>query len=130
MYYALPNVVCVNCNEPLAHLYPLYQQLTKMNYTQEEIFNMINLKNYCCRKELAQSQIIVTIKPDEQKILGQMKSTSVLKNASITPLPSTMPRVYLQEKFGIPTCYSVGHTTALNDHMIVHHVGEATYLAL
>ena len=126
----LPNVVCFNCNKPVAHLYDQYQQLVMMGYPREDIFTMLDVNNYCCRHQLSQSQVMVMKKQDNQKILGQYKN---IKKPSITPLmiPSDDAVIQLNRYgSGIPQEYKIGSPNVLNDHLMIHHVSEATYLAL
>ncbi len=49
-YYALPNVRCIECNTPI-NKYKKYEELLKEGYEPIEVYEMLNIKRGCCRKE-------------------------------------------------------------------------------
>lgn len=49
-YYPLPNVRCIECNKPI-NLYNRYSQLLQEGYEPIEVFEELNIKRLCCRKE-------------------------------------------------------------------------------
>jgi DNA-directed RNA polymerase subunit N (RpoN/RPB10) len=48
----LPNVRCVTCGKVLGHLHSRLEQLRIKNYTNEEIFEELEIKRPCCRNEM------------------------------------------------------------------------------
>ena len=51
--YELPNIRCMTCNNPIAHLLEEYHLLKKSGVEMSIIFDQLHLPRYCCRKELS-----------------------------------------------------------------------------
>ncbi|HSW76467.1 MAG TPA: RpoN/RPB10 RNA polymerase subunit family protein [Candidatus Saccharimonadales bacterium] len=137
--YELPNICCIECNKPIAHLYDVYRQLKNINDDEHDHFNMLNVTRYCCRKELAKPEIKIINKANKDKILGitmiKPKSFSISSSisSSITPLVLSSDNICIQSKMErhcIPIYCEIGDGYKLTDDLNVHKVSKATYLAL
>ncbi len=127
--YELPNIRCVTCNKPIAHLYETYKQLLTM-MPAIEVYETLNLKNSCCRSQIGFAHQITINKPDEYKILGienekdvvdvKQKLKPIFKNKTINY--KVMPCVPLSISLS-------SKTTKLNDELYVSYINESIFLA-
>ena len=49
-YYPLPNVRCFECNTPITK-YKRYEELIRLGYDPIDVYEQLNIKRVCCRKE-------------------------------------------------------------------------------
>lgn len=138
--YQLPNVRCVTCNKPIAHLYEEYKNLLDMKYPAIDIYNMLDLKNVCCRTEIGFAKHIIITKPNEYKILGIDEPNTTVLIPSVTPLKKGLIKpisvgksITIQTKIKkscIPVSITVGSkTTKLNDELCLSYMDESIYMA-
>lgn len=55
-YYALPNVRCIECNLPITK-YNKYKELLEEGLEPIEVYETLNIKRVCCRKEYSQAHL-------------------------------------------------------------------------
>jgi len=133
--YELPMIRCFNCNKPLAHLYEDFKKLSEMRYNNLEIYELLNIKNPCCREKLSCAEIIIINKPDENTILGVKNTVVMPKMTQITkikPLIVDTPvkTINNQVMYGIPINYTVAQKRKkLSEDIYVSYIEEGTYLA-
>ena len=136
--YTLPNIRCMHCNKPIAHLYNDYTILSTIERNQDVVFNMLRLDNYCCRMQLARAEIKTINKPDEDKILGSYQkiqfnpptnSTSKLTPLNYAFSSNTTIRPNVKNRL-VPIEYDMGESYNLTDEILVHKVHKTTYLAI
>ena len=97
-YYALPNVRCIECNAPI-NKYKKYEMLIKEGYQPIEVYEMLNIKRVCCRKEYGSPHLepIPTINYDliEDEPIGTLKKNPKLMKK---PAKSDIIRLYEKDK--------------------------------
>ncbi len=130
--YQLPNIRCVTCNKPIAHLYEEYKNLLNMKFPAIEIYTMLDLKNPCCRSEIGFAKHIVITKPNEYKILGIDEPEPAI-SVKITPILNNVVKgviITKIQKSCIPVSITVGSkTTKLNDDLWLSYMDESIYMA-
>lgn len=131
--YELPNIRCVNCNKPIAHLYEEYKNLLNMNMPAIEVYETLGLEKVCCRTEIGFAKNVNITKPDEYKILG-IDGPEMIEKPKLKPLPKLeKPGKKIEVtiiKPCMPLSITVGSKTRkLNDELWVSYVNESIYLA-
>lgn len=127
-YYSLPVIRCITCNKPIAHLFEQYQMLIDMGHDPSESFDIIDVKNYCCRRQFLAQKIPIT-----KCIEGHMLD---IKNFKPTPFTSYEGTDFLQnniineEHICIPIMIKPStKIKRLNETLYLSYVAESTYLA-
>jgi DNA-directed RNA polymerase subunit N (RpoN/RPB10) len=99
----LPPVRCHTCGKPVGTLYKTYEQMQKEGYTNEEIFEELEIKRYCCRVALEHPQKISSLDvnpnalydlPSSKNIFTQpaaksVRTTKLSKNKYLSSEPLT-----------------------------------------
>lgn len=99
----LPPVRCHTCGKPVGTLYKTYEQMKKEGYTNEEIFEELEIKRYCCRVALEHPQKISSLEvnpnalydlPSSKNIFTQpaaksVRTTKLSKNKYLSNEPLT-----------------------------------------
>lgn len=128
--YELPNIRCINCNKPIAHLYEKYKKLLEMHMPAIEVYEVLGLKRVCCRTEIGFAKHVTITQPNEYKIAG-VDGPDIIQKAKIKPVfnkPSK--KIESIPKPCMPISITIGSkTTMLNDELWVNYVNECIYLA-
>ncbi len=133
--YELPNIRCVNCNKPIAHLFEKYKHLLSMQVPAVEVYEILGLKRVCCRKEIGYAKIITITKSNEYKILGidgpESRPLIPEVKSKLKPIvQKSSKKIESVHKPCIPISICIGSkTTKLNDDLWVSYVNESIYLA-
>lgn len=132
--YELPMIRCFNCNKPLAHLFEKYKNLLEiMGETEKiKIYEILNIKNPCCREKITFPEIIIINKPDENAILGIKKiiPKPKLTQLQVTKINENVKIITNEEKISIPIRCAVGHKQKkISDDLYISYVNESVYIA-
>lgn len=125
--YKLPNIRCINCNTPIAHLYNLYNDLIALNFTSIEAFDTLGMNKYCCRAEISRTINIPLLTCIDSK----MKDVNVVKYSIIH---KEFYEIEIIENDIMKGCIPLKIKTSnvikmLNDTIHVTYVDESVYLA-
>jgi DNA-directed RNA polymerase subunit N (RpoN/RPB10) len=137
--YELPPIRCFNCNKPIAHLYEQYKNLINImnidnSNLNKEIFDILNIKNPCCREKLYLPEIIIIDKPDENMISGIISSNTNKpeQKPKLTQLKQIIaePKIIKNnEQRFIPISYNVSHKKKkINESMYISYATNMTFL--
>jgi DNA-directed RNA polymerase subunit N (RpoN/RPB10) len=132
--YELPMIRCFNCNKPIAHLFEEYKNLLAIMDDKKKIYEILNIKNPCCREKITFPEIIIINKPDENVILG-IKHKIIPKESKLTEIAKiktveNFKTITNEEKISIPIRCTVGYKRKkINDYLYISYVCESTYIA-
>jgi DNA-directed RNA polymerase subunit N (RpoN/RPB10) len=135
--YELPVIRCYNCNKPLAHLLEKYHELLSIfpNHPNRniEIFDILNIKNSCCREKIAQPEIIIINKPDENTIYDiTEKIEPKITKLKIKPVEIPISNKIIKNEEGIliPIHINVGHKRKnISDELYINYATDVTFIA-
>jgi DNA-directed RNA polymerase subunit N (RpoN/RPB10) len=124
--YQLPNVRCINCNKPVAHLFALYKELQSMGFCDDEVFNTLGVIRYCCRREFSTATIVPLLTCIESK----MKDVNVNKFPIIRKETYEVEEIDYDEKNGVPTLVKATNVIKmLNDTLYVTYSDSSEFIA-
>jgi DNA-directed RNA polymerase subunit N (RpoN/RPB10) len=136
--YELPPIRCFNCNKPIAHLYEQYKNLINImnidnSNLNKEIFDILNIKNPCCREKLYLPEIIIIDKPDENLISGDITiSNKPEPKPKLTQLKQTIsePKTIINnEQRFIPISYNISHKKKkINENLYISYATNMTFI--
>lgn len=141
--YELPMIRCFGCNKPIAHLHAEYQELLKiMNVDNvnlnKEIFDILNVKNPCCREKLSLPEVIIINKPDDAFIAdikpssnntSTTNTTSKLTQIKTAKTEIQVKNVKNEEKSCIPVSFNVSHKRKkISDNLYISYATDVVYL--
>lgn len=125
-HYGLIPMRCINCNNPIGHLYNDYQTLLSMNNSESEAYNILGIINYCCKKSFFVQKIPydkskLKLKSEPKNEVNVIYNKNVLKyqkltNSDILCVPVHIKISPIQKK--------------INDNLYISYVNESVYMAL
>ena len=109
------NSRCKNCNKPIGHLHDMYKTLIE-THSKNEAFNLLNIKNFCCRHELEFPYQYVILPPKEK-----------INKPKITKIKTEQELIIAS---GPQLSYKISSKqTALGGDLYLHYLTDITYLA-
>ena len=139
--YELPNIRCITCNNPIGHLHSIYKEYLALGLEKIEIYNMLNLTNYCCRSEITFPPNYTINHTNQAIIMGNKDAVipdNLYQQNNITDLDinyidAIVDQPYLiktNHRYATPVSITVSDTRRkLNDELYLSYVGAGTYKA-
>jgi len=135
--YHLPAVRCFNCNKPIGHLYEEYINLLSiMNINNvnlnKEVFDILNIKNACCREKLSMPEVFINVKPIDDLIAD---TKTVIEAPKLTQIKTTTitnehKKIQNEEKSCIPVKFNVScKKTKISDNLYISYATDICFIA-
>lgn len=97
-YYALPNVRCIECNLPVTK-YNRYKELLQTGMKPIEVYELLNIKRVCCRKEYSQAHLEPFPNINQSLIDDEPITRTLKKNPKLNKVvKSDIIRLYEHDK--------------------------------
>lgn len=97
----LPGVRCYTCGKVISSKYNVYKELSNIGYSNFQIFEVLNIKRYCCRIRLTNLSVIAASYDIEPDSLASASIDAVSSGTELSPIAQKAiadPSIkYLQE---------------------------------